>query len=178
MSVVVTETVSQRSWSGFAEAQFPAGFWFGAVSVLGDASGGSRNALIEFKPGAAPPVPRLYSLEQYALSDADGAAKTADITFNGFDRLPGQQQAVQNPFYTTSLQSSPIAGSGVSISLLWQRSILLGIPQNFVTQTLLQARLANIDAATLNFYAQGYFWNSRSFQAPGGPQRPSTALWA
>jgi len=178
MSVDNTEQVSYKPWSGFAEDGLPAGVWYGYAEILGDASGGSRTCQIQFKAAAANLVNVLYSLEQVQVFDTDQAGKFVDLLLNGWDIHFGRADVVLgNTAYTFALAASPIAGAGFNTRDNLPLPIILGIPGRVIASTVLGLRAVNVDADTLRFYVQGYFWTPRSFQSPGGPQRPQTSLY-
>lgn len=180
MSVTITQGIFLRPWSGFSEPQFPVGIWWVFVTLLGDASGGSRSLVVEFKPANAQGVPRLYNLEQIQVSDTDRVTKDGDLIFNGWDILPGEDSAggaPQSPGMSLRLVASPIAGANLDGRFLAPLPLLLGLPTAFLANTAVQIRFANVDADSIRTKLHGYYWDARSFQVTGGPQRPPGGLW-
>jgi len=179
MSVIESRPFSLRPWSGHSEPGLPVAIWTQSFSLTGDASGGSRTMITEFKAASSPAHPRLYNLEQMDIFDNKSIGAIVDILWNGFDRPPGttSEGSGLGAFgYTIAMQASAIAGSLASGFDTPPFPILLGIPAAVVSQCVVQIRAENSDGDLIRAKLHGYVWDARSFQTDGGPQRPK-GLW-
>jgi len=171
MTIVTSLAASRRAYPGYDEPNLPLWSWAQEVSVIGDASGGTRTASIIFAPTTGPKVSLLWSLEQISVFDTDNNSKNLDLMFEGFDQVLG------TALYRLNVGDGVLFAS-IPLQNYPQFPLWLGGHRQEGSPAQINLVAANINGTVLAFGAQGYVWGSRSASIPGGPQRPSRGLYS
>lgn len=175
MTITNFSSVRFREFNGFADPAFPAGWWWGETQTIGDASGGTIIARIDFsRSPEGQYFGNFLSLEQVMVRSSRLGSAIVRLRTQNLDVMEN------NPEYLGLLQQfpggTPVALDGPTLAA-W-RGLFLG-RQRFRSSTTFVAvdTINDEEGAVLTFHAQGYFWTPRSAQAPGGPQTPATSIY-
>ena len=179
MSIQLTVTPVIRPFRGFAEPALPDGYWVVHQSVLGDASGGLMSINIRFSSAAQPNVSTMWSMEQLLFSATADGSRDVRIDFGNMDIFPvdnstGARQKVSRG---VSNDLGSISGSAINLTTGSASKLFLGAAGKDVNGDL-AFDTDNVDATSFSVFVQGYFWGPAAINAPGGPQRPATGLYA
>ncbi len=172
MSVTANTSVRFREFNGWTDAALPIGWWWGETLTIGDLSGGTIIARVDFN--ISPPIGGYFgnflSLEQVVVRSTRLGATSV--------RLRTQNLDVQenNPEWLGNLAQFP-GGTPLALdpeTLNAWRGLWLGRQRFRGSTTFIAVDTINDeDGAVFQFFPQGYMWSPRSAQAEGGPQRPS-----
>ncbi len=178
MSVVGFASVRQRIWRGYDDPGLPAGMYVAHLAQAGDASGGTLRIVFEFKKEADPVSARFYNLEQFSAHQTGTAINiNAALTTQNFDRAGNDQIPAMEWVYELH-ENSRASVIAANFRELPQFPIFLGqISLDISDATLVIVETGNVDGSTLFATIQGYIWEPRSTQAPGGLRRPADSLF-
>lgn len=174
MSVTADLEVSYYPFPGYADPSLPAGAWAGAQSVEGDLSGGSRIVDLIFSPAGQPLSSRMYSLEQVSVSDERNNTQAGTLQSLALGKAGALN--FDALFMTVDMIAGVSFGSISAKDDAW-RSWWLGRSNRNSIAAGLRFTVSNSDGDIIIFAAQGYWWDARSLQAPGGPRRPVGGLF-
>jgi len=175
VTVTNTEQVVNRLFSGYPDdPSLPLGTWVVRNEVTGDASGGSRQAIIQFDPGSTS-LPGLYfSLEELTVLDADNNAKVGDLRTVNLETVGGTE-------FTRFWRANLVAAQSFAVlegttqnalrKLYMGATGVAGAPSGITYST------TNVDLNALAVIAGGYYWGVRSINSIGGPSRPFQGLY-
>jgi len=175
MGVSVEGPIFIRPYRGFEDPALPVAHWMAAEFVMGDASGGSADITINFKPGGQPLSGRLFNLEEITVTldqPTTGAVNLQTINMDRFNLLIGPTTWDQAFSFQPGLFEStqpPDLKSGLPV--------FLGAAVSPATAAALQVSASNVSLRILRVRAMGYIWEARSILAVGGPQRPPSSLY-
>lgn len=183
MTIAVLTPVEFRGWGGVpGQPAMPIGQWFKRVSLVGDASGGSKTLELAFSVSApgSPLTADSFSLEQLSIHSTSNADATALVLTIALGRVNRGSLVPSGFDYAVELIS--IGGSSESAAqadmMAPLRGLFLGQPETSDSSATLGVRVTNVDLEVLTVEAQGYVWGPRSLSTPGGPLRPAGALFA
>jgi len=178
MSVVGTASVRQRIWRGYDDPGLPTGMWVGHLAQAGDASGGTLRIIFEFKQEADPVSARFFNLEQMTVHQTGTAVNiNSALAAQNFDRA-GNTQIPAMEWVFELHENSRVSSIAANFRELPQFPIFLGqLSLDSADATLLLVQTGNVDGSTLFATVQGYIWEPRSTQAPGGLRRPVDSLF-
>ena len=178
MAIVLQINVESRRYSGYVDPRYPIGYWQGALSLVGNATGGLIGLDLVFQQANGGQLlnSQMYSVERVSATHSDGTnrAYTLSALNMGGPANLGFQHS-----YVVEVRSR---SGGVLCSLdgrfLTMIPIFLGSQRSAGTTASLSLVGANVDLLTVRFEAEGYRWSPRSVLVDGGPQRPPTGLYA
>jgi len=177
MTVIGVGPVQPRMWRGYDDPGLPVGTYISQGLVIGDASGGTMEVEHQFKLAGIPGSARFYNIEQLNVFSTELLQDSGFMIFVGFEDLPTINVTVQR--WTFAL----INDGGSFTTMGFGQFPLLPV---FIGQSTPDASvLAAVRLGTPNKGAgiilqsviQGYIWEPRSTQAPGGLRRPLDALY-
>jgi len=175
VSIEVTVPIINRPWRGYDDPGLPSGMWVAQGTIIGDATGGFTQVSFNFHIAGAPLSARFYNLEQLEVHKNNDAAQLMGLTLVNFDVAPigVPNRVIQLSLSPTDVQTDAAALDNVAVDL----PLFLGrtITAGLATQLIVSG--VNVDAVSLNAMAQGYTWEQRSVQAPGGLRRPTDSLY-
>ena len=180
MAIILTVAPLIRPFRGSEDPAMPAGWWAAKSSVLGDVSGSLMSLDIRFSSATEPATSLMYSLEQYNVNVSRATALFCRLDVGLFDGFPTQASTGSVvTFYAFVLTTDPSASgrAGMDPRDSAFLPLFLGAPQKDTT-VVLGTDMDNVDATSLSVFAQGYFWTPGAINAPGGPQRPATSVYA
>jgi len=177
MTVLAVADVVYRRFNGYSDPRYPEGYWMGAVSVLGDGSGGLAVTTLHLQPGSTSLSSRIFSLE--ALSHFNNSTTDALAALETVN-LGGPTNVLSIGFrriMALEVTAVPVFGSAIRPRDLDLLPLFLG--SQLVATTTAQVALStpNVTGITYNLEAEGYWWGSRSVLQQGGPQRPPTGIY-
>jgi len=175
MTVVIDAAVVPRMWRGYDDPGLPVGNWIAHGVLIGDATGGIMHVQVVFKEEDQPSTGRFYSIEQYNVF-----ISTQLVAGDGFIRILSFE--VLGPFiigdrhsHFTIDPTGPVFSAGhdfpTTPHFLGQESRLANRFSHVSIGTL------NINVSVLSVTVQGYIWEARSVQAPGGLRRPVDSIY-
>lgn len=178
MAVTATETIRQRIWRGYDDPGLPVGMWAGWVQATGDVSGGDVSAHLDFDPVELSPnrrAGRFYNIEQLEMSQSASGNDAAQLLLvNWSIEING---AFTNREYVAQLSTTQAGTSSLFLQNTLRRPIFLGqAAQRGVTASVRMV-LDNVDSVVYIMWAEGYIWEGRSTQHPGGLRRPVDSLY-
>ena len=175
MSVVGESDIEYRAFGGYADRRLPTALWRGQVTLVGDASGGTRLAQLVFNQPTAVVLSRHFSLEGLYLTDGDNVSKVARLLVSNFDEINGQGKLMQINLQLEASISSAQLGAQSTLAV---RGLYLGQQAQVLTLTTVQVQVTNVDTAGLTLEGEGYVWGPEAASAPdGGLQRPGGGLY-
>lgn len=162
MSVEAVATIRRRPYPNPGnDPRLPISIWYTQGAVIGDASGGHMEIVIELNNAAAQRSGRSWSLELSLVQRTDENTFDFRIASNNLDVLgPGLSNPIQKSFVqivkgvSTSIENpeSAIALPGIKVG------IYLGSQGGSASAARLQGQAVNVNGATLGWYATGYEW--------------------
>lgn len=176
MTVSVTVEVAYEHWGGYDDPRLPTRVWKMAGLVLGDATGGQRNLVMEYVNSGAPLIAQSFSLEELYVIDTDNVTKNMSITstnLGSFGTLARQLGLSAVILSTGGTQ----AGLDIRYAQALRGTFLGGMRVEGASSSL-TLQVANVDGAVLQVWAGGYVWGQRSQSAMrGGFQRPPNGIF-
>lgn len=172
MAVITEFPVVVREFSGFDDPRYPSGYWAAAGVVIGDATGGTMTAQLNYARATELRNSQYYSLEQFQAWRDFENAEVGQLAFSNFQG-PSTNRFFGVAFVATAVGLSLILGG----DLLPLQPLWLGRQADPNTSSALALILTNTDTVVVNVRAEGYIWGPRSVAVPGGPQRPPTGLY-
>ncbi len=176
MTITVTDIITPRIWRGYDDPGLPVGMYISHQPVIGNLSGGQMQAVFVFKPIGRGATGRFFNIEQVDMrKDATTTVDVQMFTTN-FD-----QEA--NLGIGTRIWKWEMSNDGVGNAAIdWDRfprlPLFLGQSTRLATQqTSLTIGVANDDGVALGIVVQGFIWEARSVQAPGGLRRPVDSVY-
>lgn len=171
MSVVVAELVKRIPFQGEEDPALPIGMWGFSLQATGDVSGNVLACTAILASASQAKSGSMFSLEHFNMQtntvgselvrvEIIGAAFPWDIT----------------PDYTADISGTFSTGAQNPRSLL-ALPYFLGWQDRAATALSVAFTMENIDATVLTVMAVGYIWSPRSRSVPGGPKRPTGALY-
>lgn len=177
MSVSTTAPALYRGFQGYANRALPAGHWFLGTSVLGDASGGARTITVEYQPATGPVNSRWYSLEELYLLDTDNNDKACQAFSSNGTPVMSRTVGGLVSFECEILAGGSTATINPTTLMAVRQGIFIGRQNGSGTAFTFGVSTTNVNGATLAAQFGGYWWDTRSNLAPGGPTRPPQGLW-
>lgn len=175
MSISAEVHIRNRPWRGYDDPGLPSGMWYAWVGVTGDSSGGDRIARILFETEATPLTGRHYSIEQLESHDERDTSITVAMFLIGCSQFIDGSLA--NRQYTVALVSNENEDAALQTGQMLPRPIFLGQRDQVDAAMTAQFHNANSDGNTFFVRLEGYIWEARSIQAPGGLRRPADSLY-
>jgi len=177
MSVIGQIVVESRRYSGWVDPRYPIGYWQAALTVTGDATGGSVGVDLVFQ-GAVPAFlnSQMYSVER--LSVLLGADTSRNLRISAINMGGPDNQGFIHQYTVLILNQDSVVGSAIRGDQLTFLPWFLGSQRARGITTSLSLVSANVDTVAVTFEAEGYRWSPRSVLVDGGPQRPPTGLYA
>jgi len=175
VSIEITVPIINRPWRGYDDPGLPAGMWVAQGTIIGDGSGGFTQVSFNFHTALTPLSGRFFNLEQLEVHKNNDAAQLLGLTLVNFDLAPigVPNRVIQLSLSPTDSQTDAAALDNVAVDL----PLFLGrtITPGLATQLIISG--VNVNAVSLNAMGQGYIWEPRSIQAPGGLRRPLDSLY-
>jgi len=177
MAIVGQIIIESRRYSGWLDPRYPIGFWQGALTLTGDASGGALaiDLLFQQANGGAFRNSQLYSVERFAAETDDESSRDAQIravNMGGPDNVGFLQG------YRVIIDS--VAGTGKSALATEAMNLVpwfVGAQRTAGVSASVSLVADNANGIAFHFEAEGYRWSPRSVLVDGGPQRPPTGLY-
>jgi len=174
MSVLGAEPVEFQRFSGYRDRRYPEGYWFGFVTVTGDATGGTASLAINLnQAGRTTLSSRLFSLEQFAVHSDRVAAEAGRLEMVN---LSGPSLGAFRGIITLPMVNFS-QGNALEPSAYAMLPLFVGSQRDPALVSSIAVVMSNTDLIFRTFEAQGYWWGARSVLEPGGPQRPPTGLY-
>lgn len=174
MSVIAQGAIKQRLWRGYDDPGLPIGSYIGWLAATGDASGGDVFMQLVFEPEAQNLTGRYFNLEAIE-ANTSGAAADAELLLLGWSPLV--EAAFTNRSWVLKLDFHESGGSALALTDQLKRPIFLGQTTLAASGSSIQIVLDNDNTQTYLLWVEGYIWDARSNQAPGGVRRPTDALY-
>ena len=175
MSVTAEVNIRNRPWRGYDDPSLPSGMYFAWANIAGDVSGGDRIIRVLYETEAAPVTGRHYNIEQLEVFDEIDADAVVGMFLLGCSQFINN--ALQNRQYAISLLAHENEDTAIPTSGVLSRPIFLGQRDDAAAGMTAQFHAVNSDAKSLFVRVEGYVWEARSVQAPGGLQRPVNSLY-
>jgi len=175
VSVSVQQQIKQRLWRGYDDPGFPIGSYIGWMNGTGDVSGGDIFLQLIFEPEAQNVTGRYFNIEAIEVFVEEETSLDIGLTILGFSPL--FDGAFTNRQITVPLNNHTFGAAAINTGNLLARPIFLGSKELAQSASIVQAVTNNSDGRILNFWLEGYIWDARSTQAPGGVRRPPDALY-
>jgi len=176
VTVSFIESIHIRPWRGYDDPGLPVGMWFAQGAVTGDASGGDMIVFFQFKGEGEAVSGRFFNLEQFNIFHSAIATKDAHMVINNFETL-GPVGLVNRQF-RMRLQDNDNGVSAMDNAYYLPLPIFLGSVAPVASLSAdLEFGIDNVDLTSFVATAQGYIWEPRSIQAPGGLRRPVDSLY-
>lgn len=175
MSVTAEVRLRNRPWRGYDDPGLPVGMWFAWVGVTGDVSGGDRILRVLFEEESTPVTGRHYNIEQLEAHDEEDASSSVAMFLLGCSQFI--DGALQNRQYSVSLTINENEDAAIQVNRMITGPIFLGQRDDVDAGMTAQFHAANIDGKAFFVRMEGYVWEARSVQAPGGLRRPVDSLY-
>ena len=154
----------------------PIGYWFAALVLTGNASGGTLSIDLLFQSALTGFLnSQMYSVERLAVRTNDAADRIVSIqapNMGGPQNLGFSHEYAVLVSQLTNVASSAIRSESLTF-LPWflgsQRLPAISASVSIVTE--------NTNGTEFKLEAEGYRWSPRSVLIDGGPQRPPTGLY-
>ncbi len=173
MAIVGQIAIESRRYSGWTDPRYPIGYWFAALSLTGDASGGNHAIDLLFQPSDPPRLnSQMYSVERFGVtvsSATDKIHQIAAVNMSGPSNL-----GFQHEYSVTIVGQNGLTKAGVNPASLQLLPWFLGSQRTAGISASLSLISQNLDGVIVIFEAEGYRWGARSVLVDGGPQRPPT----
>ena len=179
MSVGLIQPIVPRMWRGYDDPGLPVGAWICYAVTLGDATGGNNVIDVMFKREDEPVSGRFYNLEQVNVFTAGilvPAVEVVVLSVNGFERL-GSYSIGQRVLGFTIDNTGHLTGASLQFGLKPMPYFLGQAGSTASVESVIQFITNNTENIAFSVTAQGYIWDSRSVQAPGGLRRPLDSLY-
>jgi len=177
MTVTAVAPVQPRMWRGYDDPGLPVGAYISLGLVVGDVSGGTMQVEHQFKLAGDAGSARWYNIEQLNVFSTELLQAAGHIIVVGFEDLPTVNVTVQRWVFTLVADG----GSFTTTTYGGLPTKPLFIGQSTPDATVLAAvRVGTPNAGAgivMQSVIQGYIWEARSAQAPGGLRRPLDALY-
>lgn len=176
MTVLGQSSIIRRIWRGWDNPSLPVATWIGRATVTGDLSGGDAIMQIELWPEAQAGAGHFFNVEQIMVqTDGDNDGVYSLIAINFSHPIDG---ALSNLEWSIQMKGNELGNNAMLLGeAMLPRPLFLGQPQLPDGRAALSLTADNTDAEVYQFQAEGYVWEPRSVQAPGGLQRPPGALY-
>ena len=175
MTVQTNFRIDTNPWRGFQEDALPASSYIAQGVEVGDASGGAAIIKFLFQIASDPLSSRLFNIEQLMLSTTQSLTQIANGVISNMGHLAPDRPLADRQF-SVQLLTSP-SEFAASRNQEFGTSMFLGAPSGAGLECGVEFRFDNADLSVFRATIQGYIWEPRSILAPGGLQRPTTALW-
>ncbi len=176
MTVSVSNAISIRPWRGYDDPGLPVGMYFAQNSVVGDATAGDMSIFFEFKGEGEPVSGRFFNVEQINAFHSNQSSRAGHIVANNWETIG--PVGLVNRQWKFQLVDNANDVAAMSDTLYFPLPLFLGSVAPLASLAAdLEVGTANIDLASLTVTIQGYIWEPRSIQAPGGLRRPVDSLY-
>lgn len=184
MTVAGTIRPLYRPYRGYDDPGLPDGIWWARGALQGDGSSGSAILTVEFKAQAAEvqALNRLFSLEESMITMV-GTDRNVQVEFENWDAVnfdPLTGQLVGADVKGTIVLVGSSSGGGISQDFGKESGVggrkFMGAPLKNIGSTDILFQVPNTDGDQLHVFLQGYWWETRAINAPGGPRRPVDGL--
>jgi len=174
MSIVGQVLVEGRRYSGWTDPRYPIGYWMGALTVIGNASGGvvGIDLLFQQANGGDRLNSQIYNVERIGMFVSN--ATTRVIRLAGINMGGPSNQGFTHEYSITIAGQTGQARAAIAGDMSNFMPLFLGSQRSAGVSTSLSAVFPNLDLDTYTFEAEGYRWSPRSVLVDGGPQRPPT----
>jgi len=176
MTISVINGIAIRPWRGYDDPGLPVGMWYAQNAVTGNASGGDMLILFEFKGEAEPVSGRFYNLEQLNVFHSDNNTKTGHVALNNWETIG--PVGLVNRQWKIELADNANGVSAMNDVMYLPLPLFFGsVAPVAELAASLEVGVNNVDLTSLVATVQGYIWEPRSIQAPGGLRRPIDSLY-
>jgi len=177
MAIVAQVNIESRRYSGWNDPRYPIGYWQGALSLTGNASGGilGIDLLFQQANGAAFLNSQMFSVERFSIETDDEANRDMQVKAINMGG-PANKGFVHA--YTVLVDA--VAGAGrasVRAESLALCPWFVGSQRTPGVSASISLLVDNANGILFEFEAEGYRWSPRSVLVDGGPQRPPTGLY-
>jgi len=176
VTVSVSNAISRRPWRGYDDPGLPVGMYFAQNAVTGDASGGDMIIFFDFKGEGEPVSGFFYNIEQLNIFGTQLTTHPGHIVANNWETIG--PVGLVNRQWRFQLESNANDITAVNEEIHFPLPLFLGsvAPVASLSATL-EVGTDNFDLTSLVATVQGYIWEPRSIQAPGGLRRPVDSLY-
>jgi len=176
VTVSVVNAIAIRPWRGYDDPGLPVGMWFAQNAVTGDASGGDMIIFFVFKGEGEPVSGRFFNIEQINFFHSDTTAKAGHVVLNNWETIG--PVGLVNRQYRFRLQSNANGLSAMNEEVYFPLPLFLGSVAPIASLAAdVEVGVDNVDLTSFVATLQGYIWEPRSIQAPGGLRRPVDSLY-
>ncbi len=176
MTVAVTNAISIRPWRGYDDPGLPVGMYIAQNAVTGDASGGNMTVIFIFKPEGEPVSGRFFSIEQFDAHHSSAGLFTGFAVANNFETLGPVGLVNRQWRYVVSDNRNGVGALNSDIYMPLPLFLGSAAPVASLSAQF-EVGVDNIDLSSYVVTIQGYIWEARSIQAPGGLRRPVDSLY-
>jgi len=171
--------VEIRPYTAYGDPSLPIALYIAEGGLVGDVSAGDVFMDFIFKFADEAHSGQLYNLEQLASDSDHTVSQEALMSTINMDRLAPTRDASAQRW---RLQLVDVNGLLNPVNALGSVSggllpLWLGAPSPTEGKSALRMQFPNEDGVAYFAQIQGYIWGPRSVLAPGGPQRPVSALF-
>lgn len=150
--------------------------YFAQTAITGDASGGDQLILFEFKGENEPVSGRFFNIEQINVFHTATATHRGHLVINNFETLG--PVGLVNRQYVFELENNVNGVAAMNERIYFPLPHFLGSVAPVASLAAdFEVGVDNIDLSSLVATIQGYIWEPRSIQAPGGLRRPVDSLY-
>jgi len=176
MAVSVSNGISIRLWRGYDDPGLPVGMYFGQNAVTGDMTGGSQTVLFVFKGANEPVSGRFFNVEQINVMHTDTVVKNGFVQATNFETLG--PVGLVNRQWRLRLQPNTNGVAAMSDESWFPLPLFLGsVAPVPALSAQVEVGVDNVTVSSFIATIQGYIWEPRSVQAPGGLRRPLDSLY-
>jgi len=176
VTVSVANAINIRPWRGYDDPGLPVGMYVAQNAVTGDASGGDMIIFFDFKGEGEAVSGRFFNIEQLNVFHSTTASKDGHFVINNFETLG--PVGLVNREYRFRLAANGNGLSAMTEQVYFPLPLFLGSVAPVASLAAsFEVGIDNIDLSSLVATIQGYIWEPRSIQAPGGLRRPVDSLY-
>jgi len=176
VTVSTSDSIRIRPWRGYDDPGLPVGMYVAQGATLGDASGGDRIIFFDFKGEGNPVSGRLFNIEQINVIATGATAQVGHMVANNWESVSAV--GLINRQWRFNLVNNNNGFAAMDEREYLPMPLFLGAVAPIPSLAAdIEIGTDNEDGDTLLATIQGYIWEARSIQAPGGLRRPTDSLY-
>lgn len=176
MTVTTFITIQPRPWRGSDDPGLPAASFLAQGFAIGDASGGVNQVVFRFNLLTSAASARFYNLEQIETHHTVSTSTSVAMFTLNFDQVGNT--TLQARHWGWGIESNGNSRATINYTRFPPLPLFLGQATRLGSQqTSLTIQVPNTDTITFVATIQGYVWDPRSVQAPGGLRRPVETIF-
>jgi len=176
VTVSVVNAISIRPWRGYDDPGLPVGMFFSQNAVTGDASGGDQIIFFVFKGEGEPVSGRFFNIEQINCFRTGIVTAPVHIVANNWETIG--PVGLVNRQWRVRMSDNDNDVVAMDEHNYFPLPLFLGSVAPLASLAAdVEFGVDNIDLTSFVCTIQGYIWEPRSIQAPGGLRRPVDSLY-